>query len=464
MTVEQSRTPRRAAALAIAAIALGSVALAPAAERRGPAGIGDRLFPRAGNAGYDVSSYDVAMRVRPMQGRVVSSTTITARATQRLRRFNLDYDGPRVTQVRVNGESASRRRARRELIVRPEAPIADGETFTVRVRYRGKPRDYELTGWNRTRDGAWVAGQPVGTPTWVPCNDHPSDKASWRFRVRVPKGFDAVSNGELLDRRSGGGSTTFLWAEDDPMATYLATVTIGNFDVFRSRVAGVPAYSVFNDAAAPGARRMLRQESTAMRLFERRFGPYPFDEAGVIVDNAPRPISYALETQTRAIFPHLASGGLVAHELAHQWFGNSVTPDRWTDIWLNEGFATWSRWLWGAKVNDGPALERRFREAYSEPRRSRAWSRVLTGRPKGPGQLFDSFGIYQRGAMTVEALRREIGNQAFYATLQRWLATYRHGNARTADFIAIAEDESGQDLEQLFDEWLYTREKPRGYG
>lgn len=443
------------------------VVIAPAVAAAGPGdGIGDQVLPNAGNPGYGVQSYDVRMNVRSKSGKVSSTTTIAARAKRKrpLRKLNLDYDGPRIVSVTVDGEPARYKRRKRELILTPASPIAAGADFEAVVSYRGRPHSYRSTGWLRTDDGAWVGNEPDGAPTWVPCNDHPSDKATWAFRVTVPRHTDAVANGRLVGVQPASGRRhTFVWSERDPMATYLATVTTGRFDIVESEVAGVPAYSAFEDAGRPGARRMLGYEASAMRLFRDRFGPYPFGETGVIVDTPPGGVDYALETQTRPLFSRPGSGGLVAHELAHQWFGNSVTPQRWRDVWLNEGFATWAEWLWSSRQKGGPSIRSRFNRVYSTPASSSRWRRVLTGRPKGPGQLFDDFGIYDRGAMTLEALRRKVGPDGFYTTMRAWVSEHRHGNGRTSQFIALAERTSGRQLDGLFRKWLFTPRKPRGY-
>jgi aminopeptidase N len=194
-----------------------------------------------------------------------------------------------------------------------------------------------------------------------------------------------------------------------------------------------------------------------LRLWRKLFGPYPFGQTGVIADNAPD-VGYALETQTRPLFDQGVGEITLAHELAHQWFGDSVSLERWPDMWLNEGFATWAQWRW-REDQGGPTTARRFRALKRIP----ASNASLWGFPPAvipsPPQLFAT-PVYARGGLALEALRERIGDRDFYATLRDWAATYRYSNANTDDFIATAEAHSGMQLDGLFHRWLYQRGKP----
>jgi aminopeptidase N len=461
--------PKALAAVSLVTIALASVGAAQARGQSfaaGAAGAGDSLFPRAGNGGYDVSHYDISLRYAPNSRRIHATTKIFATATQGLSRFDLDYRGPRISRLLVNGQDAGFRRRGQELIVTPPAPLDSGEDLDVVVRYAGRVRpltdpDGSLEGWTPTRDGAYVADEPQGSPTWFPCNDTPTDKATYGLRLTVPKGRKAIGNGRLVDVVHRSRRTTFVWAQDEPMSTYLATATNGRFKLHRSIVEGVPSLVAVDPLEARASRVPLRKIPPVLGSFSPAFGDYPFGATGAIVDRAPR-VGYALETQTRPEYPSAPGDGLIAHELAHQWFGNAVTPERWHDIWLNEGFATWSQWRWKAQTK-GPSLEKRFRDIYGIPARNRAIWRPPPGDPHGPKHLFAG-SIYVRGALTLEALRERIGDAAFHSILRRWVAEHLYGNASVQDFIALAEDESGQDLRHFFDVWLYKRGKPRGFG
>jgi aminopeptidase N len=439
------------------------IAVAPAAARGafapGSAGVGDPFFPHQGNGGYDASTYDLDLAYEPGSQRLRATATIAAVATQDLSRFDLDYRGPTIDVVSVDGAPAAFKRRGQELVVTPVAGITSGSAFTVEVRYHGraaniKDPDGALDGWIHTDDGVAALGEPQGAPTWFPCNDAPTDKALYRISIRVPERLKAISNGRLASHESDG---TWNWVSEEPMASYLATVVIGRFQVRRARAAGVPSYVAVDPREARKSHRPLRAIPRIMRLFNRLFGRYPFSQVGAIVDHAPK-VDYALETQTRPVYDRAPNARLIAHELAHQWFGDSVSVASWPDIWLNEGFATWAQWRYAQSVGDAsPAkrLRRLEREPASEVD---LWNPPPAALRK-PAQLFaDS--VYVRGAMTLEALRERIGNSAFYSTLRAWMTTHRDGNANVQDFTSLAEQQSGKNLDALFRRYLYKRGKP----
>jgi aminopeptidase N len=455
---QRSKTPALAAVLAAVA-AFGGPAVANAEP--GSAGAGDPYFPEAGNGGYDVGAYALDLRYQPNNNKLKAEVTITATAVHELSSFNLDYRGPAVRSVRVNGADASFSEAGAELVVTPAAPIGAGTTFSAEVTYAGKPgtmlsADGSREGWFRTKDGAFVVGEPQGTTTWIPCNDILTDKALFEIEVTVPRRVEAVSNGKLVSSKRSGKRRTWHWRATEPMATYLMTLAVGQFKLDRSRTAGVKSVTAIDTRIVRQSRKTLRKSPKILRLFDRLFGPYPFGQTGAIVDNA-RFVGYALETQTRPIYPGPPGDIIVAHELAHQWFGDSVTPTVWSDIWLNEGFATWAEWRWDQEQG-GPSTAKRFASLRNQPANSVLWN-PPPGNPGGPRFLFaDS--IYERGAMTLEALRQEVGDDAFFATLKAWSADYRYSNASTQDFITLAEAQSGRQLDGLFDTWLFQPGKP----
>lgn len=435
---------------------------APAGVPAGPgaAGVGDPYFPRAGNGGYEVSRYDLDLRFDPKSEQLDGRATVTARARQHLSRFNLDLVGMRVHEVAVGDEPAEHRRDERELVVTPDDPIRDGATFVVEVGYSGRPEPVDgalgRSGWMPTRDGAFVANQPVGAPTWFPSNDHPSDKAAYGFRITVPEGKFAAANGRLVSQETEDGHTTFVWRSAAPMATYLATATIGDFVVDDGRTdGGVPSLVAVDPSEADGSAAVARRTADITDHFSSVFGRYPFDSTGAIVDVAG--VGYALETQSKPLYDGAPAEDLIAHELAHQWFGNSLTPRTWRDIWLNEGFATYSTWLWAEHQGDRSA-EDIFDGYYDQPRDAWLWA-VPPGDP-GRANMFHR-AVYVRGAMTLHALRTEIGDEAFFRLLRTWVSENRHGYTTTDDFVATAERISGQQLGELFQVWLYSTGKPK---
>jgi aminopeptidase N len=451
-----------------AAFACAATSVAHAqAHSPGASGLGDPYFPKSGNGGYDVSHYGIALRYRPNSRRAVATTVLSATATQGLSRFNLDFRGPGVTELTVDGAPAGFTRKGQELIVTPRSPIDAGDEFEVSVAYAGRlgpvsDADGSIEGWIPTGDGAFVASEPRGSPTWFPCNDTPTDKATYEFRLTVPKGRKAFANGTLVEVIPGSGTTTFVWRMRDPMATYLATATNGRFKLTQGTVhadaGAIPSYVGVDPREARDSRKALSRIPRILGVFESAFGEYPFESTGAVVDRAPR-VGYALETQTLPVYSTAPGTIIVAHELAHQWFGDSVTPERWSDIWLNEGFATWSEWLWQARIGKR-SLERSFRLNYEVPARQRGYWNPPSGNPGGPKHLFAN-SVYVRGGLTLEALRQKIGDAAFYSILRRWVTEHTYGNASTADFIALAEEESGMALDAFFDVWLFERGKPK---
>jgi aminopeptidase N len=246
----------------------------------------------------------------------------------------------------------------------------------------------------------------------------------------------------------------------EPMAPYLATATTGRFDLDVKRIGGRPVYTAVDPRERDG-KRVLRRIPGMVRYFSKRFGRYPFDSIGAIVDHAPK-VGYALETQSIPIFDEATGKLTLAHEIAHQWFGDAVTLRKWPQIWLHEGIAQWSEWAWRDHAG-GLSLARTYRSLYSTPADKHSFWDPPPARVGTPANLFAP-SVYQRGAIAVEALRREIGNRDLNEVLHRLYVRHRYGNSTIRQFIALAESVSGQDLDRFFDDWLYEPGKPRGYG
>ncbi len=486
MLQDRNGRVRRSAVGALLALALGGAAAAPGGVASaaplegspGAAGSGDQYFPYAGNGGYDALHYDLDLRYTPpadpevLSGRLRGVATVTLRATQDLSSFNLDLRGLTVRSVTVDGAPArwshlqDDERRRWELVVRPAQVVASGRTATVVVTYggaTGRPEDSTGApyGFVTTADGAMVVNEPEGASTWYPVDDDPADKATYSFRIDVPEGKTAVANGlPVGEPVTRGGRTTWTWRASDPMASYLSTASIGDFELTRDTGPhGLPIINAVDrdvqGKALEQTRASLARQPEMIRFFERRFGRYPFEAYGAIVDDDS--VGYALETQTRPVYSRSADEQTVAHELAHQWFGNAVSPREWRHIWLNEGWATYAEWLWSAS-RGGPSLRQSFEDAVAYLEDEDLWGLDIT-RP-GRDQLFADQ-VYVRGGAALYALRKEVGQQAFNEGARRWLAIYDDDAATTPDFRRVYEQVAGRSLDVFFVDWLRDDDRPR---
>jgi aminopeptidase N len=456
----------RSAALLVGVLALllATAVLAGSARAAaftpGSPGLGDPFFPLAGNGGYDVSHYSLTLSYEPASNHLSGTAAITATATQNLSRFDLDLRGFSISQLLVDGSSASFTRDDQELIITPRSGIREGSSFTVLVAYAGTPAvvtdpDQSIEGWVPTDDGAYVVGEPQGSPAWYPANDNPRDKATYEFSVSVPPGLTVMANGVLASQTTSGGLTTWVWRETDPMAPYLATATLGRFDLTVSTVAGVPSYVAVDPQLSRG--QVLSKLPEIVAFYSSIYGPYPFTAVGSVVDSA-RNVGYSLETQTKPVYDRMPDEATLAHELSHMWYGDSVTLTLWPDMWLHEGFATWSEWIWSE--HSGNKSAHQWFEGYynTPPQDIRFWT-PPPGNPGTPELLFNGT-IYIRGAMTLQALREKVGDFSFFRIMRSWAADNRYGNVTTPQFISLAEQVSGLDLDHFFDVWLFQPDKP----
>ncbi|MFF7358416.1 MULTISPECIES: M1 family metallopeptidase [Streptomyces] len=438
---------------------------ASAAPTPGAPGTGDPYFPDLGNGGFDALHYDLDVAYAPDTGRLDGRTTLTARATQNLSSFDLDLQQLSITRVDVNGRRTPFTREGDEVTVTPRQSLPRGRTFEVTVTYGGIPQPLggpivfgSKYGWMKTADGVFVACEPNAASTWFPSSDHPSDKATYDIRIRAPKGLTGVSNGRLLSTYDKGGSTYTHWRESRPMATYLATATIGKFDVRTGRTpGGIPVYVAIDPVLKnSNSVDVYAVTAAATDYWSQVFGPYPFEETGAIVDDMPE-AGFSLEVQSKPAYSAVRSETTIVHELAHQWFGDSVSVRQWKDIWLNEGFASYAQWLWAEHQGTRSAHDS-FLAAYDARPADSAFWQIKVADPQRDTMFASA--VYQRGAMTLQMLRERIGDKAFFRLLPAWTRLHRYGNADTADFIRLAERVSGQQLDDLFDTWLFTTGKP----
>ena len=423
----------------------------------------DPYVPGHGDRRYRVDRYDLTIRYAASNA-VTARAVVTATLTATTARIELDLVGLLVTKVGVTGASARQWRHRRgRLVVRFDGDVAVGTVVTLVVDYRGSPRPVLLpvgeAGWEELTDGVLVAGQPHGAPSWFPCNDRPDDKASYRFTVTAPTRYTVVANGLLTGRSIRGGRTTWVYEQDEPMAPYLATVQIGPYvrRTWPASAAGTPVSVVHPHELAGFVDAAFAAQTAMLDAFAGMFGPYPFPSYTVVVTRDA--LEIPLEAQTLSTFganyarTDWQAQRLIAHELSHQWFGNSLTASAWRDIWLHEGFACYSEWLW-SEAAGGLTADRHARLHHA---RLRALPQDLTLADPGPKDMFDDR-VYKRGALFLHALRLTIGSTAFFALLKRWTTEYRYSSVTSTMFEHTAGEVTGQNLRPIFSAWL---ERPR---
>ncbi|WP_338675633.1 M1 family metallopeptidase [Streptomyces sp. SCSIO 30461] len=428
----------------------------------------DSYLPQHGDDGHRTTQYDLELDYRPQTGRLSGRATIHAvvGTMRALPEIVLDLGQFRLTKVLVNGARPAKYTHRGDkLRIRPVKPLRAGAPFTVEVRYTGVPRpvrtrDWGDLGWELLEDGALVASQPNGSRSWFPCNDRPDDKAAYRITVTAPTPCAVVANGALTARSISASTTTWVYEQPAPMASYLATVQIGPYELVEVAHAG----EIPQPAAVPGSlldrfEHDFARQPEMMLVFTDLFGPYPFDDYAVVVVD--EELDVPVEAQGLSVFGanHVdgrrGSERLIAHELAHQWFGNSLTVADWRHIWLNEGFAKYAEWLW-SELSGGPSTS-----AMAARSRARLAMMRQDIRIADPGlrRLFDDR-VYERGALTLHALRTEMGHAAFVGLLREWTRAHRHGVVTTEAFIALARRHSARPLDRLFARWLYEAKLP----
>ena len=435
----------------------------------GAPGLGDPYYPKAGNGGYDVGHYALEVRYDPDTDRLTGRAVITATATENLSSFNLDFHGLTIDDLTLDGGVVKYTRDGDELTIATGSGLPKGKEFTVDVRYHGVPGLYggPLSGGvfaarkgKQADDGAVAIGEPFVAASWYPVNDHPRDKATYQIRLTVPEDLAALSNGVLEGKQPAGpGGTTWSWSESTPMASYLATMVVGDYRVRESTHKGKPVVVAVDASLPQQVDSQLARTPEVVDFLETQFGPYPFEAMGGIAIDDSR-IRYALENQSRPIYSSTFFGGgdaswVVAHELAHQWFGDSVTVNEWKEVWLNEGFATYAEWLW-SQHGGGLTPQQTFDRLYAQA--SHPMWRVPPGDPGADDPFKGS--VYERGAMTLHALRLTVGDTAFFEIVKTWAADKRNGNATTPEFVALAERISGKQLDALFQAWLYGKTRP----
>jgi aminopeptidase N len=420
-----------------------------------------------GSAAFHVAHYDLDLSYRLATNRLIGCAVLQVQTLRPAQDVTLDFAGLAVEKVRVVGDAdlASHRHRDGRLRLRLSREVPAGTRLSVTVRYRGSPTPLDSPwgplGWEELTDGVVVANQPTGAPSWFPCNDRPSDKATYRTRLTVDNGYRALAHGRLASRRVGAGTTTWTFEQDQPTPTYLATVQIGRYEDVVLATTPVPQLALVPPILTAAARDRLAWHGELMALFTDLFGPYPFDGYTLVVTRDL--LEIPVEAQGVAIFGanHLTRGGdgarLVPHELAHQWFGNSVSVASWRDIWLNEGFACYAEWLW-SQASGGPSTQTLAQHWHGRLRRA---PQDLVLADPGPARIFDDR-VYKRGALTLHALRQVVGDDAWRLLVRDWATRHRYRSVTTDDFRAHAAgharaaggDGLARSVDALLGDWL----------
>lgn len=418
----------------------------------GSPGLGDPYYPMDGNGGYDVDHYDVTVDYDPPSRLLTGTTRIDAHATQALHSFNLDYSGPAVRSVTVNNLPAGfDRHGEHELTVVPALPVLPGLPFTVTVQYQGTAVNTDGEGWTiADSGGAFAAGEPHSASTWYPLNDTPLDKATFSLHATVPREWEVVSNGRRTSNTVAGATRTVDWESRQPVLGYLTTIAIDKFNFLEQRRAnGTPLLSAF----APGAAKNRQTETRLPEILdftENLYGPYPFDAAGgIYVDTE---LKFSLETQTRPIYAPWTDLNTVVHEVAHQWWGDSVSVRQWSDICLNECFASYTAdYLWPERV-EGEDVDAMYAETIAEWRDKPEFWDIPLQNP-GAGNEFTS--VYYRGPLFLHALRKQLGDDVFFRAIHEFAQIHAYGNTSMPEFRHFIQSKTPTtDLTAFFAAWL----------
>jgi aminopeptidase N len=420
-------------------------------------------FPHRGDRSYAVSRYDLTLSYNVDSNQLRGRAVLSAEAAITLRELRLDLSGLRVTKVTVDGAATRYVAKSQHLLVRPKRPIKAGATFRVVVAYNGQPRPVpdgdDECGWEELADGVLVAGQTNGAPSWFPCNDRPDDKATYRFELTTSNAYHVVANGVCTSQWRSASTTTWVYEQSEPMATYLATVQLGRYVVHPVVESSIPMSAVLPQRLLDRYDSAFGRQPEMLDFYARLFGPYPFTAYTVVVTDDH--LEIPLEAQGISTFGanFLSSEWdnvrLVAHELSHQWFGNALTVSSWRDIWLHEGFACYCEWLW-SQESGGRTADEQARDHWSklaaEPQD------LLLGDP-GPDLMFDDR-VYKRGALLLQALRLRLGDEGFFSLLRTWVDRHRYGSVTSSMFESLAAELAAEPLVEFFDAWLRQRPLP----
>lgn len=494
---------------ALTVLALGASTAAAGTFQPGSKSLDDPIFPQIGNGGYDARAYEVSLNYDPATNALQAGTktTITAVATQNLSRFSLDFQRDlAISSITVDGSPVagqSRADAKpkfskdpevtqpAKLTITPAAGIAKGAEFTVEIAYSGVPKaitdaDGSLDGWVRACsspgncDGSFTVNEPIGAQSWFPSNDHPSDKATFALHTTAPNAYTAIGPGRQASRvDNGNGTSTTTWVEDSPMATYLATATVGLFDVDTPSMidhadgSTLPIFTAIDSAGSHDSKTAVSAAASRIpqivNFFSKRYGAYPFETVGVVADWVPS-VGYALENQTKPHFAGNEDGPAVgtstlAHELSHQWMGDDISPEHWNDIWFNEGWATFSEVLFDSSTDGSAQTPQQFFKGVHHSK-AKYWKLAPADLNSDPAELFNGFAVYARPGAMLQGFRQIIGSDRFFEFAKGLTGGHAYGNISRKQFVAEGKRASGlhgkklKRLGSYFRQWLLGTKRP----
>jgi len=463
-----------AAALAIPVASATLAAASPTAPPQYAAAVSDPredpYYPAKGDPRVDTLHYGLDLRWAPDSRTLTGVATIRVRVTRDVHRVQLDLGNPlRVDGVRVDGDRVPARHRGKDLVINT-GPLNRNSRHTLRIAYSGTPKpvtapatrhDFSKLGWTTTRSGdVWTMQEPFGAFTWYPVNDHPSDKAYYDVTIDTPKNVVGVFNGRMSSRRTADGRTVTRWHLDSPAASYLTTIAIGNYRRYDDTGPHGLPITYWVERGDRDLLPELRRTPELIRWLERRLGRFPFDRIGAVVV----PSESAMETQTLITMgADVRRQGrdwveVLQHEYAHQWYGDTVTPDNWKDMWLNEGFAMYLQIRWN--VDQGYATMREWR------RFMRSNDQYFRDEAGPPGEYYrDQFGsanVYYCGALMLDRLRAKLGDRLFSKVLREWPQRQRNDNADRDDWIRWLNRATDRNLRPFVTDWLTSQRTPRG--
>lgn len=429
--------------------------------------VADPIYPKRGTAALDVLHYGLDLAWAPQSRTLTGTATLRIRPTADAPQLSLDFKGYTVDSVTVDGTAATPRVAAEKLAV-PVAVVKD-RPVTLVVEYHGTPSttpmpshraDTEPLGLTITKDNSlWTMQEPYGALTWYPANDQPSDKALYDIAVSVPTGWSAIASGTP----AGQDGNTFRYRSTDPVATYLTTLAVGKYrKVTAKGPRGIPLTYWYRPGTDDKLLPTLKRSPKYLAFLEKRFGPYPFPSGGIVIVDS----ESGMETQQM-----ITMGGKIKnweqraesfdsdllHEYAHQWFGDSVTPSTWKDLWLNEGWATYAQNLYEQeqfKFSDA-VLEDYLREADAKLRKK-------LGPPGSPQAAnFAESNVYICPAAMLKELNDALGDQKFFALGRAWVQQHKNTQQDRASFIAFVNKQTGRDFTKLINNWLDAKSTPK---